>query len=637
MLMRQIASLLALLRSTTPFFPRLHITMITDDRSTNGIWRSGMLRLAMFATLATIGIGSTSTFAQETPVIQGNFVGALGPLHVKLHIAVAPDGTLGGTLDSSDQGAMGIPCADIRQDGRTLSFSVPSVHGTWKGSIENQGATLSGAWTQGTSMPLTFHRDTIVPASKPTSVDGIWLGTLQARSQALRIQITVTSDSAGQEYCSLDSLDQGAFGLACSKVEYSGKQFSFVALAVRGRWTGELSGDNNALNGTWTHDVPLPLNFARQEKRWSPPPVTYNPAMAPVDAASMQRVLSRDLEPALKSGALAPETSAGITIGIVRHGVRRVFAYGTAKSDSIYEIGSITKTFTGLVLAQMVAQRLVELNEPVRALLPAGVVARPQGSEISLLDLITQHSGLPPLPDNLAPSKPGNPYADYHAADLYRFLSSRGVAKEGNPPFLYSNLGVGLLGQALANRAAMTYANLVAQEVTGPLGMKDTVAVLSPEQQGRLIAGHTSDHRVAQTWDLDALAGAGAIRSTADDMLTYLEANLHPEKFASRGASAASKTRSLPTSLAQSHELRADAGLGMRIAFAWIYNPATGNYWHNGETGGYSGFAFFNPKNDYAAVILMNTTNSANGSFADLVGQHIAQRLAGQPSVSLGN
>lgn len=198
-------------------------------------------------------------------------------------------------------------------------------------------------------------------------------------------------------------------------------------------------------------------------------------------------------------------------------------------------------------------------------------------------------------------------------------------------------LGVGLLGQALANRSAMTYANLVAQEVTAPLGMKDTVVALSPEQQGRLIAGHTSDHRVAQTWDLDALAGTGAIRSTADDMLTYLEANLHPEKFASRGASAASKTRTLPTSLAQSHELRADAGPGMRIALAWIYNPATGNYWHNGETGGYSSFAFFNPKKDYAAVILMNTAISANGSFADLVGQHIAQRFAGLPSVSLGN
>jgi D-alanyl-D-alanine-carboxypeptidase/D-alanyl-D-alanine-endopeptidase len=115
------------------------------------------------------------------------------------------------------------------------------------------------------------------------------------------------------------------------------------------------------------------------------------------------------------------------------------------------------------------------------------------------------------------------------------------------------------------------------------------------------------------------------------------KANLHPENIVPRGASAASKIRTLPTSLAQSHEPRADAEPGIRIAFAWIYNPATGSYWHDGATGGYSSLAFFNPKGDYAAVVLMNTTISANGNFADLLRQHIGQRLAGQPSISLGN
>lgn len=179
-------------------------------------------------------------------------------------------------------------------------------------------------------------------------------------------------------------------------------------------------------------------------------------------------------------------------------------------------------------------------------------------------------------------------------------------------------------------RPGMLRLAMFATLATLRIGSTSTFAQETPVIQGNFVG-------TLGPGDLDALAGAGAIRSTADDMLTYLEANLHPEKFASRGASAASKTRTLPTSLAQSHELRADAGPGMRIALAWIYNPATGNYWHNGETGGYSSFAFFNPKKDYAAVILMNTAISANGSFADLVGQHIAQRFAGLPSVSLGN
>src|SRR5271166_5725974 len=140
--------------------------------------------------------------------------------------------------------------------------------------------------------------------------------------------------------------------------------------------------------------------------------------MAPVPAAQLQAVLSKDLTEALTSGALAPSTGAGVTIGIVDHGEKQVFSYGTSKPDSIFEIGSITKTFTGLALAQMVEQGKVKFDEPVRQLLPAGTVAKPAGIEITLLDLATQHSGLPPMPDNFNPADKDNPYADYKAAGL---------------------------------------------------------------------------------------------------------------------------------------------------------------------------------------------------------------------------
>lgn len=117
-------------------------------------------------------------------------------------------------------------------------------------------------------------------------------------------------------------------------------------------------------------------------------------------------------------------------------------------------------------------------------------------------------------------------------------------------------------------------------------------------------------------------------------MLTYLEANLHPDKLA---PSASANGRTLPAALAQSHELRAEAGPGRRIAFAWLYESATGTYWHNGATGGYSSFAFFNPSCDCAAVVLMNTTIGNRGSFADLLGQHIGERFTGRAAVSLAN
>ena len=589
--------------------------------------------LVLLVAVAAVGAGSTPTAAQESATVQGDFAGLLGPLQLKLHVTVAPDGSHACTLDSPDQGALGLQCADFHRDGQNLSFSVPVVHGSWKGSVDSEATRLTGTWTQGSSMPLDFTRDNL-PSAKVSPVDGIWLGTLPARTLSLRIQITVRSDTQGQEHCAMDSIDQGAFNIGCANVGYADRQLTFDVPAVHGHWAGELSADLGTLIGTWNQGAPVPLNFARQAKRWSPPPITQDPAMAPVEVADMQSVLGRDLELALKSGALAPGTSAGLTIGIVQHGERRVFSFGTAKPDSIYEIGSITKTFTGLILAQMIEQGSVKADEPVRQLLPIGTVAKPQAAEVSLLDLTTQHSGLPRMPDNFKQSNPDNPYVDYRAANLYQFLSEHGLDKVGTPPFLYSNLGVGLLGQALANRAGVPYPTLLSEQVTVPLGMSDTVVSLSAEQQGRFIEGHTANHRVAHAWDLDALAGAGAIRSTAGDMLTYLEAQLHPEKVGSKHSS---KAHTIAAALRLSQELRADALPGMKIAFGWLYVSENGSFWHNGATGGYSSFAFFNPKGDYAGVVLMNTTVGATGSFADLVAQHVGQRLVGKPAVSLGN
>jgi CubicO group peptidase (beta-lactamase class C family) len=117
-------------------------------------------------------------------------------------------------------------------------------------------------------------------------------------------------------------------------------------------------------------------------------------------------------------------------------------------------------------------------------------------------------------------------------------------------------------------------------------------------------------------------------------MLTYLEANLHPEKLA-LSKSASPGARTLPNAIKLSHELRNTALPGMHIAFAWLQVDSNGSYWHNGGTGGYSSFVFFNSQEDYAAVVLVNRTASTQGSLADLIGQHIGQRFAGNPAVSL--
>ena len=594
-------------------------------------------KIARMLLLACLAFTLIPVFAQSGPSVAGDYAGVLGgALHVKLHINVDAAGAITGTLDSVDQGAMGIPCADFHLDGQALTFTVPAVHGTWKGTVSADG--LTGTWDQGTPQPLNFTRDTFVAAAKPSAVDGIWLGTLSAGGESLRIQLHIKSDAAGHEFCTLDSLDQGAMGLDCAKVAFAAPDFSFEVPVVHGSWTGKLSADGNTLTGTWTQGAPLTLNLTRQASAIAAAPAAppkYDAAMPPVSADNLQAVLDKDLADALSSGQLAPSTGGGVSIAVIGHGVRRVFSYGTAKPDSIFEIGSITKTFTGLILSQMVEQGKVKFDEPVRALLPPGTVAKPAGDEITLLDLATQHSGLPRMPDNFHPADPNNPYADYGTADLYAFLAKQTVAKPAKTDFLYSNLGFGLLGQALAVRSGVAYPALLKQEVIDPLGLKDTTVTLTPEQLTRFIAGHGGNHQPAHAWDLDALAGAGAIRSTAGDMLTYLEANLHPDLLKPMGNSPAAQT--IAAALAQQHELRADAMAGLRIALAWLFDTESGDYWHNGATGGYSAYAFFNPKADYAAVVLFNATLGPNGSFADRLGKHISQRLAGKPAISLAD
>src|SRR5262249_47926553 len=136
-----------------------------------------------------------------------------------------------------------------------------------------------------------------------------------------------------------------------------------------------------------------PLVFsARAEATWFPA-LTMNPTPAPVALRDLQAVMDRDLQQAVTTGELAPKTGLGLAIGVWKQGERIVFTYGAAKPNSIFEIGSITKTFTGLMLARMVEQGTVRLNQPVRELLPRvawpGAQEKVPGQEITLLDLST--------------------------------------------------------------------------------------------------------------------------------------------------------------------------------------------------------------------------------------------------------
>jgi CubicO group peptidase (beta-lactamase class C family) len=428
-------------------------------------------------------------------------------------------------------------------------------------------------------------------------------------------------------------------GIPCEGIVASPMSLSLEVAAVHGSLKGDVSADGNTVTATWKQGGgPLAIVLTRQASaiEAEATKIALDPAMDPVDVEKIQSVMDADLKAALASGELAPATEGGVTIGVFEHGVRKVFSYGAAKPDSIFEIGSVSKTFTGLILAQMVQQKKARLDEPVRALLPAGTVTPPaSGAEITLVDLSAQRSGLPRMPDNFKSADPTNPYADYDAKALYEFVGKHGVAMPAKPEVGYSNVGVGLLGQALANRAGSTYEALLRKEVTGPLGMRDTGITLTPAMKARFVAGHDGDHKPAHAWDLTALAGAGAIRSTAADMLTYLAAQLHPDHLPAT-ARATAEGKTLAAAITASHLPQDDAGDGMHIALNWLRIDATGSYWHNGATGGYSAYAWFNPEKDAALVVLSNTSLRHDADFTDDLGQHLAQRLMGKPAVSLG-
>jgi CubicO group peptidase (beta-lactamase class C family) len=464
-------------------------------------------------------------------------------------------------------------------------------------------------------------------------LDGVWRGVLAGWPESLRIQLRLRSDAAGNAKCFLDSLDQNGTGIPCEKLTVDGKAVSFEVSAVTGSWRGTLSADGKTLTGTWTQGESQPLVFERVSKALKvkepkEPRIGSDKAMPRVDVADLKPVLDRDLAEALKSGALSQGSNAGVTIGVVQHGVERIFSYGTAKPDSIFEIGSISKTFTGLILAQMVEQGKVRLDEPVRELLPPGVVAKPAaGREITLIDLSTHHSGLPRMPDNFHPADAKNPYADYDEKKLYEFISKHGVALPKKPKFVYSNVGMGLLGQALADRAQVPYATLLHDEVTGPLNLHDTAIALTPELQARFIEGHNANGKTVSAWDLGAMAGAGGIRSTAANMLTYLGAQLHPDRLPA-GTLATPEGKTLASAIAMSHQKYAED-----IAINWMFDGS--EYEHSGGTGGYTSQAIFDTKKDYAVIVLLNVENGDQSDFATDLGIHITQRLDGKKAISL--
>ena len=326
--------------------------------------------------------------------------------------------------------------------------------------------------------------------------------------------------------------------------------------------------------------------------------------------------------------------SVGIVVGVIEPAGRRIVTYGRASTggpmpldgDTVFEIGSMSKVFTSLLLADAVQRGEVALTDPITKYLPSSVKVPERGRPITLQDLSTHTSGLPRLPD-MNPKDPENPYADYSVDQLYRFLSTYQLPRDVGASYEYSNLGAGLLGHILALRAGMDYESLVKARITGPLDMSSTTVTLTPALRGRFAPGHDRLLKPVKGWDLPTLAGAGALRSSANDMLTFLAAEIG---YRQSPLAPAMKAMLQP---------RQPAGApGLEIALAWHVFTANGRtiFWHNGGTGGYRTFMGFDPDARTGVVVLANASSPAG---PDDIGRHLldpksALLAAGSPALA---
>jgi len=289
-------------------------------------------------------------------------------------------------------------------------------------------------------------------------------------------------------------------------------------------------------------------------------------------------------ESADNSGAI------GAGVGMIDQGKTQYFYYGKKSlqndepisEDTIFEIGSITKVFTTLILKDMVANGNVQLDEPIETYLSGIKIPKFAKKKITLRHLATHLSGLPSLPNNFNPKNPMNPYADYSIDDLYHFLINYNLPRAPGESFEYSNVGMGLLGHILSKKAGVDYKTLVSERICEKLGMKNTGITLPTEMEKHFAKGYHQMQEIPH-WDIPTLAGAGALRSNIKDMTKFLAACMS-----------------------------GDIGLGWMIS----HSSHADVMWHNGGTGGFRAFLGFNPKTQKGIVVLSNSSEAWPDSFS---------------------
>jgi len=330
--------------------------------------------------------------------------------------------------------------------------------------------------------------------------------------------------------------------------------------------------------------------------------------------------MSSDMDKKVDSVArtyIQKSNTVGMRIGIIKSGKVTTYGYGETikgngkipNDDNFFELGSITKTFTAILLAYYADAGKVKLTDPIIKYLPDSVAENPELRSITLLELVNHTSGLERIPDNLIPhaTDPLNPYKDYNLKLLYAYLKTCELKSKPGEQYAYSNLGVGLLGSILESVSQKLYAEMVREIICKPLGLFSTDQYLNPLLTPRFVQVYNTQGQPTPPWDFDVLAACGALRSTMNDMLTYAKANLNP------GTDVLSKAIKATHTITFSKDVK--------IAMAWHIITVNGvDYiFHNGGTNGSSSFLAFNAEKDMAVVVLSNAAESTDAVGTDIL------------------
>lgn len=325
----------------------------------------------------------------------------------------------------------------------------------------------------------------------------------------------------------------------------------------------------------------------------------------------------------LVSPILKGHDDVGVVVGVIRNGETYIYGFGKVlldgkmqkpDGDTLFEIGSISKTFAGILLADLVNKEVVKLDDPVQKYLPKEwKVPRRDDRDITLLHLATHSSSLPVQPPGLgliALAQPkedqDNAYKHYTAEMLSAQLRDMHLARPIGSRFEYSNLGVGLLGHALAQAAnEESYESLLQSRLLKPVGMRETRIKMDEAALKRMAPGHRSNGKAISNWDFGCLEACGGIRSNVKDLFTYARLNM------------GLIDSPLKSAVQMSHQPWRDVTDTFRdVGLCWMLErPGRGNpslIWHNGGTGGYRSFLGIMPEKSVAVVVLTNISISVD-------------------------